>query len=88
LSKNNLSSTDPLETITEKETIVTATDAPPTEISLLDISQSATGSVHGNHEEVIDNYAVLAGALAHFTEELQLASTLLQCDFGVSLYSG
>jgi len=53
------------------------------DISQLDISQSATGSAHGDHEEAIDKHTVLAGGLAQSTEESQQGSTGSLHDFAV-----
>jgi hypothetical protein len=64
-------------------TIVTTTDPPLPHICELDLSQSATGSVHDDDEEARDNYTVVAGMLAHSTEESQQASTARLRDFAV-----
>jgi hypothetical protein len=57
--------------------IVTTTNSPLHAISQLDISQSATESAHGDHEEAIDNHSVLAGVQAQSTEESQQGSSVL-----------
>jgi len=69
-------------------TIVTTTKAALSDISQLEISQSATGLGHGNDEKAIDNYSVQAGVLAQSSEELQQCSTALLRDFTVPSFLG